>query len=278
MKRILVPTDFSECALPAIDFASNLARKTNGEIYLLHVIEGATDVDTTSSIGAGGWASASDTLTVPYMIERLKLIKRKMKTLIKETKLYGLNVFDEIETGEPYHKINDAAEKYNADIIIMGTHGASGWKELIAGSTAEKVVQHSNRPVLCIKNNFTVNPSRIVFASDFSVEAGKIFRQVNSFASIFNSSVHLLNVADEDIGESERRIRYFLEKYHADYSYTVYPDDNTEKGILNFAQDTNADLIAIGTHGRKGLSRFFNPSVSERLINHSFLPVLTVRA
>src|SRR5687768_13948534 len=128
MKRILVPTDFSDCSFLAIDYAANLARKTSGEIYLLHVFEGELP-DTSPDVG-GSWAAATnDLVSVPYMIGRLKIIKSQMQKLIEERGLKDINVYDELETGEPYIKIKHAATKYETDIIIMGTHGAHGLTE-----------------------------------------------------------------------------------------------------------------------------------------------------
>src|SRR5687767_9786563 len=123
MKRILVPTDFSDCSRHAMNFAANLARKAEGEIYLLHVFESG-DIDMSSGAGGSWAATTEETMTVPYMIARLRLIKKQMHWFISEFPLKGLDIYDEVETGEPYIKINHAADKYEADIIVMGTHGA----------------------------------------------------------------------------------------------------------------------------------------------------------
>ena len=275
MKTLLVPTDFSETARYAIDFSAEMAKKIDAEVYLLHVLY-APDTDT--GLGTGGsWADASDTvMTVPYMIKRLKLLKGQMQDLIKGSKLYGLKVYDEIETGEAAIKIPDAADKYDADLIIMGAHGVSGLKEVFVGSTSEKVVQHTKRPVLTIKNPVTRDIKKIVFASDFSNESSSVFKKVMEFATVFQAEVQLLTVAKDDTAPHLQRIRNFLYRNNIELAHSVYPDSNTERGIIDFASKANADVIAIGTHGRSGFARLFSPSVSEHLVNHSFLPVLTV--
>jgi len=77
--------------------------------------------------------------------------------------------------------------------------------------------------------------------------------------------------------QSERKIKEFLEKYRAtDYPFTIYNDHSKEAGILHFVKDIKADLIANGTHGRKGISRFFQSQHFGELVNHSFCPVLTL--
>jgi len=278
MKKILVPVDFSECSRLAVDFAANLAQKTEGKIYLLHVLEmGETDAGLGTT---GSWAGSEEVATMPYMMERLKSIKRKMENFISENGLKDLAVQDSLEVGEPYLKINHAAEKYGADIIVRGTHGISGFKELFIGSVAEKVVQHANRPVLSIKEKRAVTPANIIFASDFSEEADRIFETVRRFAAIFQAKIHLLNVTDEDADkrdENLQKLRSFASRHNAsEYAYSVLGAEKTEDGILLYAKEINADIIAIGTHGRRGLARFFSGNVSGELVNHSFCPVLTV--
>jgi nucleotide-binding universal stress UspA family protein len=279
MKKILVPVDFSECSRLAVEFAASFARKSSAEIYLLHVLESG---ETDSGLGSTGtWAGAEEVATVPYMIARLKIIKSQMQDFISKNGLTEIPVHDSIEVGDPAAKINHAAEKYAADIIVMGTHGVSGLKEIFIGSTAEKVVQHANRPVLSIKEKMSSMPANIIFASDFSSEAARVFETVKSFASVFQARIHLLNVVDRDDefkkDKSLLNLRAFADRHDAaDYPYSVLPAEKTEEGILLFSKEINADIIAIGTHGRRGLARFFNGSVSGELVNHSFCPVLTI--
>ena len=278
MKTILVPTDFSECADRALEFAASLAKKISGEIYLLHVV---SDEDEYSGISTTGeWRSVVEATTgpgVPYMIGLLKETKVIMEEIKKKPYLQGITVHDNIEVGSAGLMINTAAEKYNADIIVMGTNGAKGLKEFLIGSTAEKVVQYAVRPVLSIKERFTTEPTHIIFASDFSNEANNVFGFVKKFAAIYNAKLHLLEIdasGKNAIGVKDNNLSVRFD--NVEYPVTVYKDTSKEAGILHYAKEINADLVAIGTHGRHGLARFFNPSISEDLVNHSFCPVLTV--
>jgi nucleotide-binding universal stress UspA family protein len=278
MKRILVPTDFSDYSRIALQFAANLAHKISGRIYLIHVFDD-NGVDLAGTVGSGSWMGSSDGTDIPMMIDRLRSIKSTAQRFIKESGVPNTDIYHNVEAGVPHIKINHAAEKYHCDMIIMGTHGARGFQEKFVGTTAEKVVHYATRPVLSIKENANFNPGKIVFATDFSEEADDVFDTVRNFAGIFNSNIHLLNVNTADINRDQLagRIEQFREQHDAaDLPYTIYNDKKTEAGILNFAKRMNADLIAIGTHGRHGIARFFNPSISEELVNHSFCPVLTV--
>ena len=77
---------------------------------------------------------------------------------------------------------------------------------------------------------------------------------------------------------SEEKVRNFIEEFHfSDYSTHIYNDINVEKGILHFAKDSNSDVIAVCTHGRKGLAHFLNGSISEDLVNHAKRPVIAFK-
>ncbi len=281
MKKILIPVDFSECSVPAIKFSKTLAQKTGAELYFIHVLE--LPGSNVTRMETGEW-SFSDDLTsgdVPLMMFLLKETKSKMENLIEESELDGINVKHNIEVGSPGERIVDAAKKYEADMIVMGTHGSSGWNELFVGSNAEKVVRMADRPVLAIKKEINHDPNNIVFASDFADEVDNIFPQVKTFAEIFKSKVHLLKVNTLDNFESTRadqeRIAKFKNKHNVpDYPVSIYSDQLKEAGILHFAKELNADMIILGTHGRRGFARFFMESISEELVNHSFCPVMTI--
>src|SRR5579864_5739181 len=134
MKKILVPTDFSEHAQLAIDYAANLARKIEGEIYLLHVVENEDDYSGVSTSGEWNSYLANQTVEIPTMIGLLKVTAAKMKEVMQQPALEGVTVYQNVEVGSPVTHINAAAEKYKTDIIIMGTHGVSGIAERLIGS------------------------------------------------------------------------------------------------------------------------------------------------
>lgn len=281
MKKILVPVDFSEAVKPAIKFASSLATKTGAELYLLHVVDiGGSGAEMTET---GEWSFTDDATSgdIPLMMFMLKEIKKKMEILKSNEELKSLKIIDNIATGSPASKITAIAEKYGADIIVMGTHGASGWNEVFVGSNTEKVVRISKIPVLAVKEHVNVNPKKIVFASDFKDEANAIFPFAKKFAETFGAKLHLLKVNTLDTFETTREtidsINKFKAKHDApDYPVEIYNDLDKETGILYFAKDIDADMIIAGTHGRSGISRMFSGSISEELVNHSFCPVLTI--
>jgi nucleotide-binding universal stress UspA family protein len=175
------------------------------------------------------------------------------------------------------------AKAHDIDLIIMGSHGASGFQEMFIGSNTEKVVRNSDIPVLVIKRDEDpFSAEKFVFASDFSDEAKKPFQKAMAFAQGFGAHLHLVNINTPNNFKStkvaEQTMNDFLAGIDTSAMSThIYNDVNVEKGILHFAKSIDADLIGMSTHGRKGLSHFFNGSISEDLVNHAKRPVITFK-
>jgi nucleotide-binding universal stress UspA family protein len=272
MKRILVPTDFSSQAENALKVAAQLASEHNCEIYLLHSLEMPL------SIGGSG-----DNSNLPESLYFIKLAEKNFKELYELPYLKDINVHEAIGHNEIYRDISAAVEKSKIDLIVMGSHGASGFKEMFIGSNTEKVVRTSKIPVLVIKNNhpvFKIND--FVFASDFAEECRWSFNEAQKFAKTVGAKIHLLFVNTpgdfRTTAEANEIMKNFIKGIAAEnYTLNIYNDNSIEKGILQFAKDKKAQLIGMSTHGRKGISHFFNGSVSEDLVNHANMPVITFK-
>jgi K+-sensing histidine kinase KdpD len=137
--------------------------------------------------------------------------------------------------------------------------------------------------VLVIKNDhpvFEIND--FVFATDFSEECRPSFSEAQKFAKNVDAKMHLLFVNTpgdfKTTADANTIMKNFVKGMGAEnYTLNVYNDNSIEKGILQFAKDKNAQLIGMSTHGRKGISHFFNGSVSEDLVNHANMPVITFK-
>lgn len=273
MKTILVPTDFSKHAEYALKVAAQVAKRNNGKVILLHMLELQQ--------------TGNDAITTAHDIPELMFFKNaavnKLDELVDSPYLEGIEVASIVQFHMAFNGIIENAEKHNADLIIMGSHGASGFQEMFIGSNAEKVVRNSSIPVLIIKKDeedFKVN--NLVFASDFSDEIKVPFAKVIEFAKSFDSHIKLVNVTTPNnftpSRVAEKRMKEFISEFNfSNYSTHIYNDINVEKGILHFAKDSNSDVIGMCTHGRKGLAHFFNGSISEDLVNHSKRPVVTFK-
>jgi nucleotide-binding universal stress UspA family protein len=273
MKRILVPIDFSEYSAAALKVAAQIAKKNNFEIILVHILE----MPHLSSDPFG------DSSSIPEIIFYKNVAIKKLEDLMDSEFLKGIELLESIELNKVDLGVLDSATKNNVDLIIMGSHGTSGFNELLVGSNTEKIVRHSKIPVLVIKKEkVDFAPNHIVFASDFSAEAKEPFAKMLKFAKIFNSKLSLVTICSpasfKTTAATTLNMKNFVVNFDIeDYSSHIYNDTNIENGIVNFSNEVNADLIGICTHGRTGLTHFFNGSISEDLINHTARPIMTFK-
>lgn len=273
MKKILVPTDFSTQAENALKVAAQLAKKYHCELYLLHILEAPLHtVDPLSTYN-----------DLPEAMFFMKLAHKQFEEIKEKDYLKGLVVHEHVEFQEIFKGVFHVCKKNQIDLVVMGSNGASGLKEMLIGSNTEKVVRTSETPVLVIKNEHkTFQTKHFVFASDFNEESKKPFEKAMAFANIFGSKMHLLMVNTPNhfitSNDAQNRIQNFIKDIKMpSYSINIYNDVTIETGIMNFSQSIDADFIGMSTHGRRGISHFFNGSISEDLVNHAKRPVITFK-
>ncbi len=215
MKKLLVPTDFSQEAENALKVAAQLAKKHNCEIFLLHLLEiPMQQIDLINN--------ASE---LPEAMFFMKLAQQKFESVLDKDYLQGITVHDTVEFGESFSNLSEIGKSKGADLIVMGSHGASGLKEMFVGSNAEKVVRHSDIPVLVIKNEHTdFDIDNFVFASDFKNDSKDTYKQATKLAEAFNAKMHLVlvNTASSftTSTKAKQRIQDFIKDVPFD-NYTV---------------------------------------------------------
>lgn len=273
MKKILIPTDFSNHAEYALKVAAQIAKKNNGEIILLHMLE--LPHQASDAVGSGH--------DIPEIMFFKNAAIARLENLMDAPYLDGLKVSEIVQFELAFDGILKISKQNDVDLIVMGSHGANGFKEMFIGSNAEKVVRNSEVPVLIIKkenDNFEIND--FVFAADFTDEIKKPFAKAVEFAKKFDANLHLVNINTpnnfKSTSATEKIMKNFIDGFDVQkYQLHIYNEINVEKGILKFSKSINADLIGMSTHGRKGLSHFFNGSISEDLVNHANRPVVTFK-
>jgi len=275
MKSILVPVDFSKQAEYAAKVAASIAKQTNSKIFLLHMLELPSGVIDPSSFGTSNNA--------PTTLLFLKRAHEKFEEFKKLPFLEGVEVEDSVNFHKAYDGILDESKKHQADLIVMGSQGASGLEEFLVGSNTEKVVRNSEIPVLVVKKDVDeFNIKNIVFASNFKTNNRSAFQKILNFTLLFNAKLHLLKINTihnfETTKESSDAIRSFIDGFDlGDFTLNIYNDISVESGILNFSKLIDADLIVLNTHGRRGLAHLFSGSIGEDLANHAKLPVVTFK-
>lgn len=277
MKKILVPTDFSDNSLHALKVAAKLANKYNAKLYLLHMLGISQTIIGRDETNEGAEA-------IYYM----KLVKRRFDELRSMDFMQGIEVEEMVQNYKIFSEVNNVAHEKGIDLVVMGSHGTGMVNDFFVGSNTEKVVRTSDFPVLVIKKDRPgFKMDKVVFACDFDKENIHAYRKAMHLFKKFESEVHLLyvNLPNQNFlntPEMEERIKDFIaEADEGDLSnidkVTYYSGYTIENGIYNFSQKIGADLIAIPTHGRRGLSHFFMGSIGEDLANRSELPVLTFK-
>jgi nucleotide-binding universal stress UspA family protein len=276
MKKIIVPIDFSKHSEYAIKVAAKLAKKNNAQVLALHMLE-MSDILLNKT-------DSEQQLKALYF---LKIAEQKFESFIKKDYLKGVTVTPIVKNFKVFSEVNNVAKEHGADLIVMGSHGTSGVKEFFVGSNTERVVRNSEIPVLVVKNDISnANFETVVFATDFDEECIKPYVKATKLFDKFGAILKLLyiNLPNEHFKSSveiEKRIAVFLQKADGNLNKindVAYQADYTvEHGIINYSNKIGADLIAIPTHGRKGVSHFFAGSIGEDIVNHASLPVITFK-
>lgn len=272
MKKIIVPLDFSEQSENALKVAADLAKKYNSEIFALHMLELNYNM-----------ASSSEGFHPEQTVFLIKLAEKRFAEFLKRPYLEGISVTPIIKHYKVFSEVNEVAKEHDVDLIVMGSHGTDGLKEIFVGSNTERVVRNADIPVLVIKeafDNFKVD--RFVFASNFSVDNITTYKKAEKFAQMLSAEMKLvfINVPGDEFlstKDAYKKINTFLAAANVSHEVKIYNDYSVEKGILNYSENIGADIIAIPTHGRKGLSHFFMGSIGEDVANHSQIPVVTFK-
>lgn len=279
MKRILVPTDFSPQAENALKVAVQLAKKFDAEIYLMNMLELPLDLVSSSVTSSNNQEGEQ----LPESLFFMRLAHKRFEELLGQDYLKGVKITDTVEFRSAFDGIIEGVKKYDADLIVMGSNGATGMKEVFVGSNTEKVVRHAERPVLVVKKeieNFEVND--FVFATDFVAKGKDAFWRALKFAALFGAKIHLVYINTANKFKTTQEIGVKMKAFTQDapsdnFSLEVYNDSSIEKGILNYSKQIDAQLMGIATNGRRGLAHLLNGSISEDLVNHAQKPVVTFR-
>lgn len=273
MKKILVPTDFSECARKSETLAMNIAQNSNAEIHFLHFM--ATPVD---------WANLplEEEKLYPEIKTQIKEAKHELNKLKKRADELGVHSKVFLVYNKGKEELEKHLNEYQQDLVIIGSHGSKGFKDMI-GSNAKKIIHQSEVPVIIVNDKFEQKEiKKIVFASNFDGDIQEPFLKVVDFANFMDAQLHLLHVNTPihffESDESESKMSWFFDKcQNAKCSMNIYNALNEERGIQKFAQSIDADITAMLTHGKKGIAKMFSPSVTESMIGSSNTAILSIK-
>ncbi|GAB3642658.1 universal stress protein [Spirosoma arcticum] len=271
MKTILVPTDLSPLADSALQVAADLARTYGAEILLVHYIPFSIARANTVE-GAMAMASYLDEQDDTAVADLQEVAENP---IYKDITIIPITCRD---AGGVY----EAMTERRADLIVLATHGTSGWDEWLFGSNAEHIVRHAHCPVLVIKqaiNGFA--PKNAVAAIDVD-DALRQQWPPYPFDAGGNSLKQFVYVSTPNDTLAADGVHAWMdelakEKGITDYELHIRQARTVETGILNYAHERQTDLIVVYTHGHTGLRHLLQGSVAEDVLNHVPVPVLILQ-
>lgn len=273
MKNILVPTDFSKEAAYALDFALGIAKKSDGRVQVLNVVEIPI-------------SATADPMGVPvvhdWSAEFTKTITEANKGKLEKLNENRADFHSQVEVGIMLDRTLSFIDEHSIDLVVMGTKGATGLKEIFIGSNAEKVVRYSPCPVVTVAYPTDFDDiDKIVFGVDLSGNEARVVEDVKKLHEYLNATIHFIHINTPHVLMNEKEVitkmRSFAEENEfRDYTVNVRKNIQRDSGIIEFAKEISADMIAMSSSRKKGLAHLFFGSLAEDLVNHSPMPVWTI--
>ena len=276
LQRILVPTDLSDFGAAALRWASMLQLRVGARLTLMYANEPWVPFDVIEG------PAAYLLQTQPAFHERLA---QEFQDYVKR---YLPAAGDAVETRivekTPAQAILDTAKSIDADLIVMGTHGRTGWRRALLGSVAEKVVHHADRPVLCIPpaEGGAEAPSigKILCPVNFTPVARLALEQAAMFAETFDAEllvVHVTDMVDRDSDIAGRFAAWIEPHVRSRCRYSqIMASGNPAEETIRMAQDANADLIILGSQHKRFADASVIGTTTERVVRFAKRPVLAV--
>ncbi|RAJ89674.1 nucleotide-binding universal stress UspA family protein [Larkinella arboricola] len=275
MKTILVPTDLSPMTTYALDVAVGLARTHQAEIVLLHTV-----LYQLVAQPAGDYTPEFSAIMAENYEMAYQQAQQDLQALASNPRYAGVVI--KTKLGSNLDGLIRCINEQPADLIVLASQGASGLMEWLEGSNAERIVRHAHCPVLVVKGPIEhFQPKNIVCGIDLDEKLKE--RHMYPFQLTDQGLQQFVYVlTPHDVHEPEG-IRQWMDelalaKGIAHYQLSIWRAPAVAEGILDFADQQQADLIVLYTHGRTGLSHWIQGSVAEDVLNHAKVPVLVMRA
>ncbi len=279
MKKILVPIDFSDASVNALKVACQLALRFDAGLNLLHVNEMIPYV-----IPVTEYAVTSTAVDIEeYDKEVYHRIQKMRDHLLKEARYSKLHIEVAIEAGLMVPVVKKVAEEIFADLIVIGTLGASGWREVLVGSNTERVIRHAPCPVLVIPEGVReLTVERVLVPTTLKPDQLRVFKTAKAWQEFLGFDVEALYVGDPlnagthgNVELEKNRLTEEAGLRHV-YLHLNTLDVKVEDAIQSYARQAEAGLIIMGTHQRHGLSHLLFGSLTENTANHAHVPILAV--
>ncbi len=293
--HVLFATDFSPCSAPAFRYAVEWAKVFNAQLTIFHGLSLQPGLD----IDAG--------IAQRYLDEQRNVAQDHLAQLLAEARQQVPQTSIEIRAGLASTQICDVAREHKTDLIIIGTHGWTGFNLVLFGSVAERVIQRAPCPVLSIPDrspeettgmhSLTIQPRQMVLPIDFSDCSIDAYEYGVQMAKWFDASLTLVHAIEplsysldfslthpleekanrKKVEQRLQALTAVLTEEGLSARYELMEKHSVE-AILEAGSAQQADLLVMGTHSRKGLSRLILGSTTSKVLRHSPYPILTVKS
>jgi nucleotide-binding universal stress UspA family protein len=276
VNQILIPIDFSDQAIIALDQSYNLAKFYNAELTLLYVI------DEGNSMNRLFHKPVDEDAVKKEIDEKLKELGATV------TKKHGVKVNTVIAKGHIYDKILEVADMISAKMIIMGTNGTVGLKKRFIGSNALRVVKEAKCPVVTIKGKHAREGCKnIVLPIDLTKESREKVNSAIELGNLYGATIRVVSVLftlDEFVVNRLTRqmeqVKNFIKKSGvkctAEMIKAIKGHETLEHAVVDYATKVDADLIMIMTQQEREITPLFIGSTAQGIINHSEIPVMSI--
>lgn len=271
--KILVPTDFSDVSTNAVHFAIDLAKKVDGEITLFNSIHFDYFQDYQY-----GYIPAVQT-----MADEVKgAVEKRMDQYVAQFAT-GVPIEKKISAMSMVTAIKDMVKEEDFDLVVIGTHGSSGMEEVFVGSNTERIVRHAPCPVISVPHEVHLQEiKKILVPIDLRELRASFFQQIARLQKFFNSELEFIWVKTPHNIENEEQVGQelaaMIESFGIDnYKFFIVKNIFPTDGIFLEANESEADMVAMATHARRGLSHWLTGSMTEDTVNHLEIPVWSFR-
>lgn len=274
MKNILVPVDFSQYSLDAFNVAVNLAKRTEAD---LHVIVNVPKDYKKFVAHEFPLEFLSDDVFKDWVEIEKAVLDDICK---KEGSSYSLYM----TRGDLIKETQTIVSDKNIDLIVMGTHGASGIKQFTIGSNTQQMMRNVDVPVLIIKHEEEkVYFKNIVFLSTFNTVDIEPYKWTTELAAYYDAHVHLLSIdTPKFFSEIPFLVKSSMKEFqkirpYIDTSLHYSKAFSAEEGLDNFLEKYQIDLVVVTTKGYKGIASVLHLSIAEGIVNHFSIPVVSMK-
>jgi nucleotide-binding universal stress UspA family protein len=276
IQKILIPIDFSETSMLAIEHAAFTAQLFKAELVLLHIVEKHWDQ----------FSIIAPELRINSSSELTDAIEKRLDEIASDIRAkYGVKSMTITTSGNIFNEILSVSKEQAVDMVVMGTHGTSGFVEFFAGSNTFKVVTQAECPVISVQTHAQkLGFKDILLPIDDSLHSRQKVDYAIALAQKFASKVHVLGLADMSDQTAQNKleikldqIEEYIKKCGLAYTRKTVEGKNQAKTTYEYAKTVNADLIVIMTDQDEIITGRLMGTFAQQVINHSKIPVMSIK-